>query len=300
MKAVSYADVQVALAGLIERKEPITLSNLRVALGNRGSMSTLSKHLQRWKHEQALDTLPPGPVNPAPEPIMAAVQGVWQQLFDQGQQELTEQKQLFEAQRQEFEQNLQLAQQQAQQANEEAAQLRIKILEAQKRADLSEKNAQDSARRTELAEQQSQHAQQAQQQSENLWKEALANLDQWQHQWQEQWEKEQQSYQSSVHQMKEDHAREIEQEKKRHQEDFQELQKSYQELQKHCASVEAQLAQQSQLSEILEKISAQIQQHHQSWQEADFIKKFQEIQQQIAKISYGYESVSFSKIKGYS
>ncbi len=99
--SVTYSDVEQAIAELLEDKKSLTLANLRQALGDRGSMSTLSKYLQQWKGHRYLDSsknAPPPAAPPAPDTIFSAVQSVWQQMQGIGQQQLAEKEADFIAQ----------------------------------------------------------------------------------------------------------------------------------------------------------------------------------------------------------
>lgn len=296
MKAVSYADVESALAQLVARKEPITLSNLRVALGNRGSMSTLSKHLQRWKKEQALDVLPPGPVNPAPEPIMAAVQGVWQQLFDKGQQELLEQQQVFEEQRQEFEAALALAQSQAHNTLAESAELRQKLQATEQQCALLQEQARHSEQQCALAQQQASDAQQAQEQLQQQWEKSYDAMQQWQTQWQQLFDKEQQSWRDQYAQLQQESENLLAQERQRAAVELAQWQSSYEKLQQHYAEAQALNNQLPQIAELSDSLHQQIRLIDAAMLKEQLVSIYQILQ----KMPRSYDSVSFFKIKGYS
>jgi regulator of replication initiation timing len=97
MSAVSYQDVELAIQSLLKEKKAVTLANLRYQLGNRGSMTTLSKYLQQWKSSKYLDDINPSDVHePAPDTIFTAVQSVWQQMIGHGEQQIVKAQQEFE------------------------------------------------------------------------------------------------------------------------------------------------------------------------------------------------------------
>jgi len=100
--SVTYLDVEQAIASLLEHKKSLTLANLRQALGDRGSMSTLTKYLQQWKTQRYIDPakISTPIVPPAPDSIFSAVQTVWQQMQGIGDRQLAEKEMTFELQRQ--------------------------------------------------------------------------------------------------------------------------------------------------------------------------------------------------------
>ncbi|MBM4222830.1 MAG: hypothetical protein FJ161_03425, partial [Gammaproteobacteria bacterium] len=94
MSPVSYDDVCQAIEALLSENQSLTLANLREALGHRGSMSTLSKHLQTWKQQKFLsDKTVTVTAPPAPDSIFSAVQTVWQQMQGLGLQQVQEKEQ---------------------------------------------------------------------------------------------------------------------------------------------------------------------------------------------------------------
>jgi len=99
--SVTYMDVDQAILLLLEHKKPLTLANLRVELGNRGSMSTLTKYLQQWKAQRYIDSskIATPIVPPAPDAIFSAVQTVWQQMQGLGDQKFSEKEKIFEEDR---------------------------------------------------------------------------------------------------------------------------------------------------------------------------------------------------------
>lgn len=103
MSAVSYQDVELAIQSLLKEKKAVTLANLRFQLGNRGSMTTLSKYLQQWKSSKYLDDVPTVDVHePAPDPIFTAVQSVWQQMVGHGEQQIVKVQEEFEVKETEY------------------------------------------------------------------------------------------------------------------------------------------------------------------------------------------------------
>jgi hypothetical protein len=97
MSSITYAEVELAINELLRVKKSITLANLRQQLGDRGSMTTLTKYLQQWKSSKFLEGVPVQTLTePAPDHIMSAVQTVWHQMIDHGQEQLQQQKQDFE------------------------------------------------------------------------------------------------------------------------------------------------------------------------------------------------------------
>lgn len=103
--AVSFLDVQLAIEQLIEQKKPLTLINLRSALGERGSMTTLSKYLQKWKTEKHIDASihsVSSLVQPAPDQIFSAVQNVWQEMVSLKDKELNDYQLFHEAENQKW------------------------------------------------------------------------------------------------------------------------------------------------------------------------------------------------------
>jgi len=48
---VTRDEVEFAAQCLIGNKKPVTVLNIRAELGNRGSCSTISRHLKEWKNE---------------------------------------------------------------------------------------------------------------------------------------------------------------------------------------------------------------------------------------------------------
>lgn len=97
MSSITYAEVELAINELLRVKKSITLANLRQQLGDRGSMTTLTKYLQQWKSSKFLEGVPVQTLSePAPDHIMSAVQTVWHQMIDHGQEQLQQQKQDFE------------------------------------------------------------------------------------------------------------------------------------------------------------------------------------------------------------
>lgn len=291
MKAVSYAEVHSALAQLVSRKEPITLSTLRQALGNRGSMSTLSKHLQRWKTEQALTDLPSGNINPAPEPILAAVQGVWQQIFEKGQQELVEQKETFEKQRALLEEASLLAKNQAEQANKEAAELRQKMQQVLTQCQQLEEQSQQATHQQELAQQRAAQAEKQSLDLQNLLTQTMAELRQYQDQLKQQYQKDKIDAEQEKERLKKDYQALLEQEKNLSLIEKEKWQKAYFELQERCAQAETIASQ----GPSLEHLSQLILQH----QEQSLCKQ-ESIKQQLINIQQALTKTSVSYITSYA
>jgi DNA repair exonuclease SbcCD ATPase subunit len=293
MAVVSYTDVESALADMIHRKLPLTLSNLRVTLGNRGSMSTLSKHFQRWKQEQALVGVPPSRLNPAPEPILAAVQGVWQQIVEKAQQDLEEQKKSFEAQRQKFLIELQEAQQQAQRASEEAKELRHKIQVATALAQQFEQQAQSASHESDLAQQRASQAEDYRLYLERLLQQAIAQLQEYR----QQYDKKEIAYQKELERQKQNEIAQWqalrEQDEQRHKIEREQWQTAYEELQKRCVAAETLWAQ----SPSLQSIQQTLEKQHALWHSAALTQNITELKELLLKIPQPYQLTYYSTLK---
>jgi hypothetical protein len=97
MSSITYVEVEQAIEALLKQKRSLTLAHLRHQLGDRGSMTTLSKYFQQWKSSRFLEGMPSQTiVEPAPDSILSAVQTVWHQMIDHGQEQLSQQQILFE------------------------------------------------------------------------------------------------------------------------------------------------------------------------------------------------------------
>jgi DNA repair exonuclease SbcCD ATPase subunit len=108
MNPVTYAEVEEALNELVKVKKSLTLSNLRQQLGDRGSMTTLTKYLNQWKSLKFIDNIPSQSiVEPAPDHIMTAVQTVWHQMVGHGQEQLAQYQLEFQQKELEWEAKLQ-------------------------------------------------------------------------------------------------------------------------------------------------------------------------------------------------
>jgi chromosome segregation ATPase len=99
MSSVTYVEVETAINELLKIKKALTLANIRQQLGDRGSMTTLSKYLQQWKNSKFLDRIPTQTIaEPAPDQIMSAVQTVWHQMIGHGQEQLGKLQEEFSTQ----------------------------------------------------------------------------------------------------------------------------------------------------------------------------------------------------------
>lgn len=296
IKAVSYAEVQSALAQLVERKESITLSSLRAALGHRGSMSTLSKHLQRWKQEQALTEIPPGPINPAPEPILAAVQGVWQKIFEKGQQELLQQQEAFDAQRLEFQQSLETAKKQAEQALFEAAEFRQKNQAISARSAELEQQIIEFQHQTQLAQQRALQAEQTSIELKTLLTQTVKELQEYQAQSIEQQQKEKITREIEKEQLKKEFQQLLQQEQQRAISQQAQWQASYLEIQHRCAQAELLVSQIPSLKELQQTL---YEQQRLLEQQAASKEDLQNIKKSLKQLIRPYQTVSFTNLKGY-
>lgn len=92
--AVSFEEVAHAIELLLTKQEKFTLLEVRATLGDKGSMSTISKHVQKWRSEKFVSNKAPlDNMQPAPDSIMEAVTSVWQNMSHQSTQKLEEKEQ---------------------------------------------------------------------------------------------------------------------------------------------------------------------------------------------------------------
>ncbi len=80
---ISYHDVQMAIASLLERNIEPSVQSIRETLGT-GSHTTITAHWRRWRSE--LNQVQQASLPPAvPEAVMAAVASFWQVAVDQAE-----------------------------------------------------------------------------------------------------------------------------------------------------------------------------------------------------------------------
>lgn len=89
--SITYEQVQHAIELLLESQEKFTLQDVRATLGDRGSMSTISKYVQKWKNQHYISQKPlEKSMKPAPEMLMESVSSLWQNMSDASNQKLYE------------------------------------------------------------------------------------------------------------------------------------------------------------------------------------------------------------------
>lgn len=96
---LTYQDVAEAADKLLLQHESPTMESVRQYLGGTGSFTTLSKHLNTWRSKRLMATVKEDPnrIIP-PDQVSQAVQGVWEQLTNQANQEVVALKQETQAQ----------------------------------------------------------------------------------------------------------------------------------------------------------------------------------------------------------
>ncbi|CAN5400651.1 hypothetical protein BH10PSE19_BH10PSE19_01700 [soil metagenome] len=96
---ISYQDVAEAADKLLLQHESPTMENVRQYLGGTGSFTTLSKYLNTWRSKRLMATVKvdPNRIIP-PDQVSLAVQGVWEQLTSQANQQIETLKQETQAQ----------------------------------------------------------------------------------------------------------------------------------------------------------------------------------------------------------
>lgn len=101
---ISYEEVELQADALLVKGQNPTLEKVRRALGDRGSHSTLSKHLSLWRQNKTQRIESPSEVilpqasgifhkQGLPDPVNAAVNRVWQHLKEESQAQILSIKQ---------------------------------------------------------------------------------------------------------------------------------------------------------------------------------------------------------------
>lgn len=91
---ITYQDVAEAADILLLQHESPTMENVRQYLGGTGSFTTLSKHLNTWRSKRLMATVKEDPKRIIPpDQVSLAVQGVWEQLTGQANQQIETLKQ---------------------------------------------------------------------------------------------------------------------------------------------------------------------------------------------------------------
>lgn len=94
--AITFQEVCEAIEKILNTQEKFTLQEVRQALGSRGSMSTISKFVQKWRSEHYMSQRPQAShMHPAPDSIMEAVTNVWQNMSDQNSAVVLEKEKLI-------------------------------------------------------------------------------------------------------------------------------------------------------------------------------------------------------------
>lgn len=84
---ITYEDVMEAAFDLHNQGEIPTIEKIRTYLGGTGSNTTISKYLQTWRKESAIDKDEIS-TTPTPDVVQAAVNSVWQQMREQADAEI--------------------------------------------------------------------------------------------------------------------------------------------------------------------------------------------------------------------
>ena len=126
--AITFEQVCGAIEEILETQEKFTLQDVRAHLGNKGSMSTISKYAQQWRSNKFIVTKKDSQNHqPAPDSIMEAVTSVWQNMSHQSTQQLKEKQEELEKCCAQFEQNIMELNNQIQQEQQEKKELQQEL-----------------------------------------------------------------------------------------------------------------------------------------------------------------------------
>ena len=105
--AISFEEVCQAIDSILDKQDKFTLQEVRQELGSRGSMSTISKFVQKWRSEHYMSHRPQSShMQPAPDSIMEAVTSVWQNMSHQNSALVQEKEQLLKQQQDDYDKQL--------------------------------------------------------------------------------------------------------------------------------------------------------------------------------------------------